>query len=1172
MRCAKCEADNREGRKFCASCGSPLALACPKCGTPNVAGEQFCGECGNVLRPSPAAQVSRQPPAAQSPDLTGERRHLTILFCDLVGSTTLTARLDPEEWRATVSQYQQAASDAISRYDGAVVRYVGDGIMAFFGYPVAHDNDAERAARAGLAILEGVAQLNQRPASIKLSIRIGIDSGPVVVGIGAGQAVDAFGDAANIAARAQAMAEPDTVLVTGGTYRLIAGLFEVEDRGAHQLKGIERPLQLYRAVRPSGVRGRFEAAAAAGSLTLFVGREDELRSLLSRWARVRDGEGQVVTISGEAGIGKSRVVRRFREEIAASPHLWLQAGAGAFFQSTPFYPVTELLRQLTNSGSAIDPTAQLDSALRAVGLNAAEAIPLLAPLLILPPSPEYPPSAMSPEQQRRRLLATLVEWLLRAARDRPLVAVIEDLHWVDPSTLELIQLLVEQGATAQLLLLYTSRPEFRPPWPPRAHHLQLTLDRLSSRDVRTIVGAVAANRALADETITTLVERTGGVPLFVEELTRAVLESGGAGPDAHEIPATLHDSLMARLDRLGNAKEVLQIGAVLGNEFSYELLRAVHPVTEQKIQEGLQSLTDAELLYVRGLPPDATYQFKHALIRDAAYEALLKSRRKELHRAVACTIGEQFPTFEEIHPEIIARHWAEAGDESKAVEFLHLAGERAGSRAAHTEAVSYFSEALARLATLPPAIDEARHCTLLLDLGREQRKVGEQLKAQEIFIRAAEIAQKSGSIEKMVQAAQELVRLTFQVGLPYDVALRLLSDALEMIPRTDSVPRAEILAGLAVLLATIGTPLRAIDYAEQAVTMSRRLQSPEALEVALHAAAFAYREPSEPKHLSLRLSSSKERIELFNRAISKQIPLYEDHFHEALSHLEEAFTEAGDIVAADTVFETWARDVEEKKVTFAESLVAARGAARALMRGEFELSEKLARAALELGQRLDGNNVAAGQFSLQMFALHRERGQLKEIEPLVRMFLKQNSMADTWRPGLAIIYSELNRTEEARIEFEQMASNDFEDVPRDALWMGSMTYLADISVFLGDKYRASILYRLLLPFDGRNAVIGYSMVCYGALSRYLGALAATLERWDDAAHHFEDALAMNGRMGAWPWLAHTQYQYATMLLSRDLSSDRDRAFALLDSALSTARRLGMRGLEERITTALNKQP
>jgi class 3 adenylate cyclase len=580
--------------KFCEDCGAALAPALPSARAENA--------------PQPLAEIRVAPAGTADAHTTpvvasagGERRHLTVLFCDLVGSTEIAARLDPEEWRETVAAYHRAAAEAVTRYGGHVAKYLGDGVVAFFGYPEAHDNDAERAARAGLAMLEAIAKLNQQSGTGfslsfpgKLAARVGIDSGAVVVGAGAGKEADVFGEAPNIAARVQAVAEPGTVLITDAVHRLVAGLFVVESHGAAALKGVERPLQLYRVVQPSGVHGRLEAAAAVRRLTPFVGRDSELGLLGERRELAREGEGQVALIIGEAGIGKSRLLQRFHEQIPA-PYNWLEAAAAPFFQHTPFHAIAELLRQLVGqaslpandarasrataqsvvaetrgpapspnplpqqSGRGADPEAQfpqLQSALVLAGLKPAEAIPLIAPLLNLPAAAKYPPPPIPPEQQRRRLLAMLVEWVLGAARVQPLTIALEDLHWADASTLEVIQLLVEQGPTAPLLLLCTARPEFHPQWPLRAHHTQITLNRLSVRNVREMIVQVAARNALAGETVETVIERTGGVPLFVEELTRAVLESGGAKLAGREIPVTLHDSLMARLDRLGPAKEV----------------------------------------------------------------------------------------------------------------------------------------------------------------------------------------------------------------------------------------------------------------------------------------------------------------------------------------------------------------------------------------------------------------------------------------------------------------------------------------------------------------------------------------------------------------------------------------------------------------------------------------
>jgi class 3 adenylate cyclase/tetratricopeptide (TPR) repeat protein len=634
--------------------------------------------------------------AAQSTG-NGERRHLTVLFCDLVGSTAIAARLDPEEWRETVAGYHRLATEAITRFEGHVAKYLGDGVMAYFGWPAAHDNDAERAARAGLALLDAIAKLNQQPGHANLSARVGIDSGLVVIGKGAGHEAEVFGDVPNIAARVQAIAEAGTVAITDATHRLVAGLFVVENRGAQQLKGLERPLQLYRVVRPSGMRGRFPAMAAMRGMTPFVGREDELRSLLNRWERVCEGEGQVVTIFGEGGIGKSRLVQRFREEIAATPYTWLESATAPFFQNTPFYAVADMMQQSFHweAGHTVDQRlAGLEASLGLAGLDPDEAVPLIAPLLELPVGTRYPPLALAPDQQRKRLLATIVAWTFGAAKAQPLVIATEDLHWADPSTLELTQLLVEQGAHARLLLLYTARPEFHAPWPMRAHHTQINLNRLTARNVRTMVAQVAAKIALSDETVATVVARTGGVPLFVEELTRAVLESGEVKLTGREIPATLHDSLTARLDRLGPVKEVIQVGAVIGSEFSYELLYAVHPIPDEDLQDAIHSATDAELVYVRGIPPDATYQFKHALIRDAAYEALLRSRRKEPHSQIAKVLRVQFSERITSAPELLAHHYTEAGLIDQAIPCWQIAGQRAIERSANMEAISHLTKGL----------------------------------------------------------------------------------------------------------------------------------------------------------------------------------------------------------------------------------------------------------------------------------------------------------------------------------------------------------------------------------------------------------------------------------------------------------------------------------------------
>lgn len=692
-------------------------MTCPRCGSDNPAGKKFCGECGSALAGSTSADAPPASPATETragvaPErsgaasaASGERRHLTVIFGDLVNSTEIASYLDPEEWHGIAAQYQRTAAMAVARLGGHVAKYLGDGLMVVFGWPTAHEDDAERAVRAGLAMVDAVAALNEHLAGehrLRLSVRVGIHAGSVVVGQGGGTEADVFGDAPNIAARVQAVATPDSVLISAAVHDLVAGRFVVEDRGAHQLKGIERPLQLYRAIRPSVVRRR-RHRAAGGGLTPFVGREDEMRVLLKRWAQAVKGEGQVVLVVGESGIGKSRLVEEFRTRIKDDAHTWIDGGGERFCEGTPFHVVIQMLDQRLGArgeASKEQRVSRLERALQLTGMDLGEAVPLIAEIMHLPAPEKYPPLMLTPDQERRRLLASLVTWVLGAARSQPLVIAMEDLHWVDPSTLELTQTLVEQAATAPLMLLGTARPEFRAPWPAQPHHAQITLSRLNDLETRAMITGLAARALLASDMIDTVVKRTDGVPLFAEELTRLILEGDGR-PAAREIPVTLQGSLTARLDRLGPTREVAQVAAVLGREFSYELLHAVSPAPEAELQSALEKLADAELIYARGLPPSATYQFKHALIQDAAYEGLLKSKRRELHHLVARTISERFSALADAQPQILARHWTEAGEAEPAITAWKAAGDAAYARRAFKEAEGSYQQAQAMLNTLP---------------------------------------------------------------------------------------------------------------------------------------------------------------------------------------------------------------------------------------------------------------------------------------------------------------------------------------------------------------------------------------------------------------------------------------------------------------------------------------
>jgi len=638
-----------------------------------------------------AAAVTAKPSAPQPalppppPGQDAERRPITVMFCDLVGSTSLAAQLDPEDWRNLVGSYLDAASAAVTSLGGHVLKKLGDGLMALFGYPQAQENDGERAVRAALAIQRALADLNARNAATgapDLAARIGLESGQVVVDATG----EVYGETPNVAARVQSAAAPGEIWITRGVHRQIAGLFLAEDKGKHELKGVPGKVQLYRIV-PINSGGRRGGSRAP---TPLVGRGEELDILARRWERVRRGEGQLALIIGEPGLGKSRLIEEFHARLANTPHTWVEWASSQLLQNTPLHPVAEWGR--ARFGGVEVPGekrfAELEAALGSVGLEAGEYAPLLAPMIAALTPPGRAPK-FSPEELRSRQLAALAAWMLASARTQPLVLAFEDLHWADPTSLDVLQALAERGAQAPLLIIATTRPEFQPPWKLRSHHGVISLAPLDESEVARMIGEISARQALSKDVIAGVSERSGGVPLFVEEVTRLLLERGEAG-GVQAIPPTLQHSLAARLDRLGSAREIAQIGAVLGRGFSYALLQAVAGLDEPVLRDALDRLADAELLFVDGVAPNANYRFKHALIQDAAYDSLLKSRRQTLHRRAAeALLASPAP-----EAEALAHHFTHSGRTDLAVEWWGKAGDQALRRSAFAEAISHLGKAI----------------------------------------------------------------------------------------------------------------------------------------------------------------------------------------------------------------------------------------------------------------------------------------------------------------------------------------------------------------------------------------------------------------------------------------------------------------------------------------------
>jgi class 3 adenylate cyclase/predicted ATPase len=643
-----------------------------------------------LATPMSSEPIGRQPSPnlpPKAPKVSAERRPIMVLFCDLVGSTGLAAKLDPEDWRNLVNAYLDEASAAVIALGGHVLKRLGDGLMALFGYPQAQENDAERAVRAALAIQRALAEINAKnrgKGAPELSARIGIESGPVVVEATG----EVFGDAPNVAARVQAAAEPGSVIVTMNVQRQVAGLFVAEEQGARELKGVSEPVQLFRIVRASGARRR----SSGRSLTPFVGREEELALLARRWERARTGEGQLVLIVGEPGLGKSRLIEEFHARLAETPHTWTEWSASQLLQNTPLHPIAEWGRLRFGVDAPPDQRlADLENTLRLIGLDPGEHAPLIAPLVDIPLPPERT-ATLAPEELRRRQLVAMTALFLAGARSQPVVLAFEDLHWADPTSLDLLRALGERGAQAPLLLLATARPEFRSPWSLRSHHIVISLSPLDRAGVAQMVGEISSRHALSREVVEGVTERTGGVPLFVEEVTRLLLVRGEQG-GVQAIPPTLQQSLAARLDRLGPAREIAQISAVLGRDIGYTLLRDITDLDEPTLQASLDRLAEADLLFVEGAPPKASYRFKHALIQDAAYDSLLKSRRQALHRRAAELLRGD-PERAAAEPEVIAHHFTQAGLDDLAIEWWGKAGDQALRRSAFQEAIAHLGKAI----------------------------------------------------------------------------------------------------------------------------------------------------------------------------------------------------------------------------------------------------------------------------------------------------------------------------------------------------------------------------------------------------------------------------------------------------------------------------------------------
>lgn len=780
------------------------------------------------------------PEAAAPSHREAEHRHITVMFCDLVESTKLSEKLEPEDLQLVITTYREACSAAIRRYGGWVARYMGDGVMAFFGWPHAHEDDAIRAVHAGLEAIDAISKI---VGPVALAVRVGVSSGPVVVGEIGGTSdttsIDAVGETPNIAARLQTLATPNTILISETTRRLLAGAFDYQDLGRHELKGITKRLQVYRILAAKSLPSRFDAAHT-DSLTPLVGRSTELSMLLDRWQKSKEGDGQVILLSGLPGVGKSRLIHELKAQIQLEPHFLLNHQCSPYHSQSAFFPVIEQIEraaQFVHREPDADKFEKLQAYLPGVLGDSADSVTLIANLLSIPSEGQQQLAALTPQQIKNRTVSTLVDMILAFSSELPTLCIFEDVHWIDPSTLELLELAISRIDRARILLVVSYRPEFRPTWFTRANVTVHSLTRLSRSEVAGMVEAICLReRRMLQPILDQIIEKADGLPLFIEELTNSILASmrnraadsiaaDGSDSSALKVPDTLYDALMERLDRVPQGRRLAQTAAVIGREFSFELLSLALRIDENDLRLTLARLEDADMIYRVGISPQVLFAFKHALLRDAIYSSLLRSSRRQMHADIAAILEMHFEQVVETQPELLAHHHSEAGNHELAVRFWYKSGQRAIAHSANVEAIAHFRKALEALAGWPDTPERAgQEIELQLALGIPLIAVHGYAaeETREVFARARALCLQQNSPGEYFQALYGLWGHSWMSG-KNDEALSMANEFLSRAEASqDIVP---LMVGHRVMgstLLSVGQFQRSRQHFENSIALSQQ--------------------------------------------------------------------------------------------------------------------------------------------------------------------------------------------------------------------------------------------------------------------------------------------------------------------------------------------------------------
>ncbi|WP_171099624.1 adenylate/guanylate cyclase domain-containing protein [Ruegeria sp. HKCCD7255] len=1090
-----------------------------------------------------------------------ERRHVTVVFADLVGSTELTNRFDPEDMRDLLQSYQDAVAGAVSRYGGYVAKYLGDGLLVFFGWPRAYEDHAIRAIKAGLDAVRRVSVL-KAPDGECLSVRLGIASGDVVVGDTVGENTyeegAMTGPVVNLAARIQEHAEPNSVVVSvEETETALHRIFEFVSLGQVELKGFAEPHTLLKAVSERSAESRFRAVHREDVDSVMIGRDYEKGILLQSWQRAQSGHGEVVLLAGEAGIGKSRLTEEFLASDTVVEHAdVIRLNCSPYLSSSPFHPVTQRISQ----DAGVEPDFDDDRILRHVrkvlesrsGLDWEQVLPVFAALVAPRSALARTVLEMSPQEQRDKTIQTLIHTVQVRSNVRPVILCVEDAHWMDPSTHALLERFKSICTDLPLMILITHRPGWDLACDEGDTHVQtLVLRRFGTAHVANLVESITG-QSPDDALISTIIEKTDGVPLFVEELTRAIVEAGEQG-QVH-IPSSLKGALMARLDAVSNeAKQIALTGSVVGREFEPGILAAAMNLDASHVNKCLEELARTGLIFESG-NNRGHFVFRHALIRDTAYQSMLSATRRKQHSMVARALMQLRPAEIERRPELVARHLSEAEEWKEAFEKWKIATEMALARSASQEAMTHARETLRAAQELGSEAKAERVVGQIL-VGRSHDSLGELPEGIAILQEASTAARAIGNVELAADAANHFADSSMMSSKRHGDAIELCRNALKDLPQDDETRRCRLMSQLARAYMFVGNLAEGAEFGQKSMELAAKLgdhKSQFSVMMMHFGAPFIARKGRDAhrwrEHLDA-MHDVAEHLGSIDQGRDRTLSLFvgaEMADRELMDHSLDLLTE---ISEKDNHLQLyWVQK-------HARAMVA-------IMDGDFDQAETHATEAVKIGRKTHGEHVE-GVFGVQMFTIRREQNRLHEVAPVIKKLMSESPEDISWKPGFGLIAAELGYKEPAERILNEMAENNF-DLPPDAMYSTTLSYLADICVAVEHQDHAKTLLELLAPYEELTITAGATTVCSGAAARRLGNLCTVLKDWDTAEQLLCKAIEIDTRMKCPPWIAHSKAAYAKALRRRGRPNDVEQAFQLEGEALEISQKLSMVSLRSKL--------